>query len=226
MFDSKTFMGKREREAYEKSFVGRYQKLVKKNSFLYFGLPMMLSIALGSVLLSNFTALRYERRDEKVKEMNEEDALSMINNRRKVDIKDEYYKLQGLLEEHEDWEPKRVERLPGNDHNYHTSCITEAEKYEGALYKGKKTKKQQHPQFQYKKPVKNEKPKEEPKKEDKKEEEEEEKIDLSKYTKHTTSLYKVFKAAKKNHKSIADKTEFLKSIKVSLNKDGSYNLSL
>lgn len=114
----------------------------------------------------------------------------------------------------------------GNDHNYHTSCITEAEKYEGALYKDKKTKKQQHPQFQYKKPVKNEKPKEEPKKEDKKEEEEEEKIDLSKYTKHTTSLYKVFKAAKKNHKSIADKTEFLKSIKVSLNKDGSYNLSL
>lgn len=117
MFDSKTFMGKREREAYEKSFVGRYQKLVKKNSFLYFGLPMMLSIALGSVLLSNFTALRYERRDEKVKEMNEEDALSMINNRRKVDIKDEYYKLQGLLEEHEDWEPKRVERLPGESEN-------------------------------------------------------------------------------------------------------------
>lgn len=116
-FGSKSYMGVKEKVAYEKSFVGKYQQLVKKNSFLYFGLPMMLSIALGSVLLTNFTSLRYERRDEKVKEMSEDEALSMINNRRKVDIKDEYYKLQGLLEEHEDWEPKRVERLPGESEN-------------------------------------------------------------------------------------------------------------
>ncbi|GMM44401.1 Cox16 protein [Pichia kluyveri] len=117
MFGNKSFMGKRERLAYEQSFVGKYQKLVRKNSFLFFGLPMMLSIALGSVLLTNFTSLRYERRDEKVQEMSEDEALNMINNRRKVDIKDEYYKLQGLLDEHEDWQPKRVERLPGESDN-------------------------------------------------------------------------------------------------------------
>lgn len=116
-FGSKSFMGKRERMIYEASFVGKYEKLVKKNSFLFFGLPMMLSIALGSVLLTNFTSLRYEQRDEKVKELGEEEALSMINNRRKVDIKDEYYKLQGILDEHEDWENKRVERLPGESEN-------------------------------------------------------------------------------------------------------------
>jgi cytochrome c oxidase assembly protein subunit 16 len=116
-FNNRSFMGKKEKLAYEKSFVGKYEKLVKKNSFLYFGLPMMLSIALGSVFLTNFTAMRYERRDEKVKEMNEDEALNMIENRRKVDIKDEYYKLQGLLDEHQDWEPKRVERLPGESEN-------------------------------------------------------------------------------------------------------------
>lgn len=116
-FGSKTFMGAKEKAEYEGSFVGKYQRLVKKNSFLYFGLPMMLSIALGSVLLTNFTAVRYEQRDEKVKEMNEDEALNLIENRRKVDIKDEYYKLQGLLDENENWEPKRVERLPGESEN-------------------------------------------------------------------------------------------------------------
>lgn len=116
-FGNKSFMGKAERQAYEKSFVGKYEKLVKKNSFLFFGLPMMLSIALGSVFLTNFTAVRYERRDAKVKELDEEEALNLIENRRKVDIKDEYYKLQGLLDEHQEWEPKRVERLPGESDN-------------------------------------------------------------------------------------------------------------
>jgi cytochrome c oxidase assembly protein subunit 16 len=116
-FGSKTFMGKREREMFDKSLVGKYQKLVKKNSFVFFGLPMMLSIALGSIFLTSVTSLRYERRDEKVQEMGEEEALNLINNRRKVNIKDEYYKLQGLLDEHEDWEPKRVERLPGESDN-------------------------------------------------------------------------------------------------------------
>jgi cytochrome c oxidase assembly protein subunit 16 len=116
-FGSKTFMGKREREMFDNSLVGKYQKLVKKNSFVFFGLPMMLSIALGSIFLTSVTSLRYERRDEKVQEMGEEEALNLINNRRKVNIKDEYYKLQGLLDEHEDWEPKRVERLPGESDN-------------------------------------------------------------------------------------------------------------
>lgn len=116
-FGSKPFLGKREQEIYDRSFIGRYQKLVKKNHFLFFGLPMMLSIAYGSYILSDFTALRYERQDEKVKELDENEALSIINNRRKVDIKDEYYKLQGLLDEHENWEPKRVERLKGESDN-------------------------------------------------------------------------------------------------------------
>lgn len=110
-------MSQREREQRNRTFVGKYEGLVKKNSFLYFGLPMMLSVALASVLLSNFTALRYEVRDEKVREVHEDEALGMIRSRRHVDIKDEYYKLQGLVEENKDWEPKRVERLKGESEN-------------------------------------------------------------------------------------------------------------
>lgn len=117
IFGGKTFMSKRQQDERNKTFIGKYEKLVKKNSFLYLGLPMMLSVAFASVLLSNFTAVRYEMRDEKVREVNEEEALSMVRNRRTVDIKDEYYKLQGLVEQNQDWEPKRVERLKGESEN-------------------------------------------------------------------------------------------------------------
>ncbi|ODV86813.1 hypothetical protein CANARDRAFT_195952 [[Candida] arabinofermentans NRRL YB-2248] len=117
-FGTKKFRSARQQAAYEKSFLGTYQRLVKKNSFLFLGVPMMGSIALGSVLLSNFTAIRYEQRDERVKEMDETEALSLATQtRRKVDMKEEYYKLQGLMEKNEGWEPKRVERLPGESEN-------------------------------------------------------------------------------------------------------------
>ncbi|GMF64298.1 unnamed protein product [[Candida] boidinii] len=79
---------------------------------------MMLSVAIGSVLLSNFTSLRYEQRDAKIKELDETEALSLANQKkRKVDIKEEYYKLQGLMDDNKDWEPKRVERLKGESEN-------------------------------------------------------------------------------------------------------------
>ncbi|GME91804.1 hypothetical protein B5S31_g4807 [[Candida] boidinii] len=118
VFENKAFKSKRQQATYDKSFLGIYQKLVKKNSFLYLGLPMMLSVAIGSVLLSNFTSLRYEQRDAKIKELDETEALSLANQKkRKVDIKEEYYKLQGLMDDNKDWEPKRVERLKGESEN-------------------------------------------------------------------------------------------------------------
>lgn len=119
----------------------------------------------------------------------------------------------------------------GNDHQKHTSCISEAEKYEGALYKGKKGKKQQQQTKPQNKP-------DEPKKETsiikKAENVKETKsvkpavaFDVTKYIdSEPTSLYKIFKSAKKDNKKLADKTDFLKNIKVTQNKDGSFNLSL
>jgi cell growth-regulating nucleolar protein len=112
----------------------------------------------------------------------------------------------------------------GNDHQKHTSCISEAEKYEKSLYKGKKTKNQNQQKQQPKKEI-NPQQKQEQKQELKIESKS--KFDLSKYIEDTpTSLYKIFKSAKKENKNLSDKNDFLKNIKVLQNKDGSYSLSI
>ncbi|KAG0678184.1 hypothetical protein C6P40_000863 [Pichia californica] len=123
----------------------------------------------------------------------------------------------------------------GNDHQKHTSCISEAEKYEKGLFKGKKSKNNNQPQIQYKKPQpKPEETKPEVKKEIKsesnkksKKESKNEPKDFSKYVdSKETTLYKIFKSIKKDNKNLSDKTHFLKNVKLTQNKDGSFNLSL
>lgn len=115
---NKIFRGKKEQAAYDKTFAGRYQKALRRNHFLYFGLPFMLSIVAGSIYLQRFTAVKWERFDEKYRQMNEEEMLSMIENKRSVDKKNDYYRLQGLLTDHvskevasnDDYEMVRVKR--------------------------------------------------------------------------------------------------------------------
>ncbi|KAL6450754.1 COX16 Cytochrome c oxidase assembly protein COX16 [Candida maltosa Xu316] len=112
---SRVFRGKKEQEAYDKTFAGRYVKLVKKNHFLFFGLPFLVSIVAGSIYLQNFTAVKWERYDRKYQEMNEKEMLDMIEHKRPVDKKNDYYRLQGLLrdstnEVSDDYEMVRVPR--------------------------------------------------------------------------------------------------------------------
>ncbi|KAH3684964.1 hypothetical protein WICPIJ_004060 [Wickerhamomyces pijperi] len=114
-FNSKTFRSKRTQAAYDASFAGRYQKNLKKHSFLLFGLPFFISLGVASLWLSNFTAIRYENRDRKTQELDEEEILSVNTKKRAVDVKEEFYRMQGLGEQ--EWEPKRVPRLPGESDN-------------------------------------------------------------------------------------------------------------
>lgn len=120
----------------------------------------------------------------------------------------------------------------GNDHQKHTSCISEAEKYEKSLYKGKKGKNQQQQKQEPRKQIV-EKAKEEEKNKEVKEERKTEKpkresqssSDIGKYVESkNTTLYKIFKSARKDNKKLADKTEFLKNVKVTQNEDGSFKL--
>lgn len=121
-----------------------------------------------------------------------------------------------------------------NDHVKHTSCITEAEKYEGALYRGKKTQQGKQVQQQVPKPVTS-KPVEEPKKEEKHVKGEKTKDQKDKKNKNRdkkdsnssgstldiskpTSMYKIVKDLKKN-KNISEK-EILKSFKIEKNDKG------
>lgn len=120
---SKPFRGKAEQAAYDKTFAGRYQLLLKKNHFLFFGLPFLLSVVAGSIYLQKFTAVKWEKYDEKYRQLGEEEMLNMIEKKRPVDKKNDYYRLQGLLNDHvekevqsnEDYDIVRVQRKPGDE---------------------------------------------------------------------------------------------------------------
>jgi len=69
----------------------RYRQLVNKHPFLLFGLPFISVMVAGSFFLTPATALRYEKHDKKVKHVSQEDQLNVGKNKRKVDMKEEYY---------------------------------------------------------------------------------------------------------------------------------------
>lgn len=112
---TKTYRSKADQAAYENSLAGKYMKLLKKNHFVFFGLPFMLSIVAGSIYLQKFTAVKWEKFDEKYQQVSEKEALSILNNKREFNAKEDYYRLQGFLQEHEeqvsdDYEIVRVAR--------------------------------------------------------------------------------------------------------------------
>jgi cytochrome c oxidase assembly protein subunit 16 len=78
------------------SIAARYRRLLTKHPFLLFGLPFLTTIVAGSFMLTPATALRYERYDRKNQQITQEDAMGLGKNRRKVNMKDEYYVCAGL----------------------------------------------------------------------------------------------------------------------------------
>lgn len=73
------------------SFAAKYRKALTKHPFLLFGLPFVTTIVAGSFLLTPATALRYERYDRKNQQITHEQAMGLGQDRRKVNMKDEYY---------------------------------------------------------------------------------------------------------------------------------------
>jgi len=87
----------------------------------------------GSFFLTPATALRYERHDRKVKQISREEAMGLGKDRRKIDMREEYYvsvprrnvwmaltewtliffSQRLATKDIDDWEQKRVKRLPG-----------------------------------------------------------------------------------------------------------------
>ncbi|EON65246.1 cytochrome c oxidase assembly protein cox-16, mitochondrial [Coniosporium apollinis CBS 100218] len=89
----------------------RYRALLRKHPFALFGLPFIVTMVAGSFFLTPAAALRYERHDRKVRQMSKEEELGIGKDRRKVDMKEEYYRL--AAKDLDDWEQKRVKRLKG-----------------------------------------------------------------------------------------------------------------
>lgn len=73
------------------SLAARYRKSLQKHPFLLFGLPFLSTIVLGSFMLTPATALRYERYDRKNQQITQEQAMGLRGERRKVNMRDEYY---------------------------------------------------------------------------------------------------------------------------------------
>ncbi|KAI9861989.1 MAG: Cytochrome oxidase assembly [Trichoglossum hirsutum] len=113
-----TFQSKKYRSSASTNTIGaRYRVALNKHPFLLFGLPFITTIVAGSFFLTPATALRYERHDRRVQQMTKDEELGIGKDRRKVDMNEEYYvngDVQRLAaKDIEDWEQKRVKRLPG-----------------------------------------------------------------------------------------------------------------
>ncbi|KAK4117683.1 hypothetical protein N656DRAFT_54383 [Canariomyces notabilis] len=109
VFQSRKFRG----SAYANTFGARYRAAMAKHPFLLFGLPFMSVIVAASFVLTPATAVRYERHDRKVRQMTREEELGVGKGGRKVDIREEYYRL--AAKDLDNWEQKRVKRLPGEN---------------------------------------------------------------------------------------------------------------
>ena len=87
-----TFSSKKFRSSsYNNTLPARYRAALAKHPFALFGLPFVGTMLLGSFFLTPATALRYERHDRKVKTMTEDEKLGIGKDRRRIDMKEEYY---------------------------------------------------------------------------------------------------------------------------------------
>lgn len=107
-----TFQNKTFRSSADAGKIGmKYRSLIGKHPFLTFGLPFIAVIVAGSFVLTPATAIRYEKHDRKVRQLTKDEELNVRRAGRKVDMKEEYYRLAGR--DLDNWEQQRVKRLPG-----------------------------------------------------------------------------------------------------------------
>lgn len=114
MLGSKKFVNSREKARMDASFFGRYYARVRANSLIYVGIPFFATMFLGLQLMTQFASVRYEQSDRRKKEVSQADALKDTR-KRKVDLKEEFYRLQHM--DLDSWDQKRVPRLKGEGDN-------------------------------------------------------------------------------------------------------------
>ncbi|KAF8927815.1 Cytochrome oxidase assembly [Dissophora ornata] len=92
----------------------KFGQAIKKRPVLYFGLPFLLTVVVGSFALSELTATKYNVHDNRTRALTKEEGLKLSKNRRKLDMQEEYWRLQSQ-DISDDWEIKRVgaEAAPG-----------------------------------------------------------------------------------------------------------------
>lgn len=114
-FPNKTFSSRSSRDGF-----ARFLPSIRKRPFLLFGLPFTFTIVGAAYGLSYLTQTRYEYNSTKVSSMSKEEELGMKKGRRKIDLREEYFKLSAgsdgaQQDAWQDWEPKRVPRPEGQE---------------------------------------------------------------------------------------------------------------
>ena len=64
---------------------------IRKRPFLLFGLPFVGIMVGASFALEKFTQTKYDYESNKIRTMSWEEELGMKKNRKKVDLREEYY---------------------------------------------------------------------------------------------------------------------------------------
>ncbi|KAI0685045.1 cytochrome c oxidase assembly protein COX16-domain-containing protein [Cytidiella melzeri] len=76
-----------------------------------FGIPFLILIVGASFGMQSFTQTKYDLQDKKVQSVTKEQQLGLDKNRKKFDIREEYYRLNAAQDE--GWENKRIPRPAG-----------------------------------------------------------------------------------------------------------------
>lgn len=95
------------------NLVARLAPQVRRRPLLFFGLPFLATIVGASFGLASLTQTRYDYNATKVQTISKEEELRMKKDRKRIDIREEYFRLQAKEDELDNWEPKRIERPDG-----------------------------------------------------------------------------------------------------------------
>ncbi|KAJ1721222.1 Cytochrome oxidase assembly [Coemansia erecta] len=90
----------------------RLSKMSQKHPFLLVGLPFLIAVVGGSLVLLPSQETKYEVRDKHIQTMPIE---QLKVSKRKFDIQEEYFRMQSRGDWSAEWEPKRVERPPEDE---------------------------------------------------------------------------------------------------------------
>ena len=71
--------------------LGSITPKVRRHPVLLFGVPFIITIVAGSFGLSYLTQTRYDYNASKIQTMSKQEELGMRKDRRKVDIREEYF---------------------------------------------------------------------------------------------------------------------------------------
>ncbi|KAF8633462.1 hypothetical protein AX15_001422 [Amanita polypyramis BW_CC] len=88
-----------------------FSKKVQRHPGLLFGVPFVVLMVAASFGLTAFTQTRYDLHDQKVKQVTKEQELNLKRDRKKFDIREEYFRLNAQADQ--EWENKRIARPKG-----------------------------------------------------------------------------------------------------------------